>query len=424
MTKSTKIRFAIFQILIEIYKNNKNFDDLFEIKIREYNLNDEQKSFVFNVCLNSMRYGIHSRIILNKFIKKKLKISQYILLSSAITQMLYLNIKPYAVVNETVEVAKRIKLYPAFINGILKKISNNSKDLKNNINITLKDLPIWLKKEIDKNQNIDLKKFLTTFFFEPSLHLVFKSKNDLSNFKEDYDISTNKSVFIKSEKKVNELSNFNKGQWWIQNFSSMLPLELADDLKNKSVLDLCAAPGGKAFQVLSHNNNITLNDISRKRIQKLKQNLFRLNFNPKITNIDALKFPSNRKYDLVILDSPCSAVGTIRSNPEILFKKNKPNLKKLSLLQEKLLEKASTLVNSQGILVYMVCSFLHIETILPIEKFLEKNKNFSIVKYNYKNRDLNIKHLIDSRGYFLSAPTLYNGKKIDGFFSIQLINND
>ena len=80
MTKSTKIRFAIFQILIEIYKNNKNFDDLFEIKIREYNLNDEQKSFVFNVCLNSMRYGIHCRIILNKFIKKKLKVSQYILL--------------------------------------------------------------------------------------------------------------------------------------------------------------------------------------------------------------------------------------------------------------------------------------------------------------------------------------------------------
>ena len=424
MTKSTKIRFAIFQILIEIYKNNKNFDDLFEIKIREYNLNDEQKSFVFNVCLNSMRYGIHSRIILNKFIKKKLKISQYILLSSAITQMLYLNIKPYAVVNETVEVAKKIKLYPAFINGILKKISNNSKDLKNNINITLKDLPIWLKKEIDKNQNIDLKKFLTTFFFEPSLHLVFKSKNDLSNFKEDYDISTNKSVFIKSEKKVNELSNFNKGQWWIQNFSSMLPLELADDLKNKSVLDLCAAPGGKAFQVLSHNNNITLNDISRKRIQKLKQNLFRLNFNPKITNIDALKFPSNRKYDLVILDSPCSAVGTIRSNPEILFKNNKPNLKKLSSLQEKLLQKASTLVNSQGILIYMVCSFLYIETILPIEKFLEKNKNFSIEKYNYRDRDLNIRHLIDSKGYFLSAPTLYNGKEIDGFFSIQLINND
>ena len=53
-----------------------------------------------------------------------------------------------------------------------------------------------------------------------------------------------------------------------------------------------------------------------------------------------------------------------------------------------------------------------------------KNKNFSIEKYNYRDRDLNIRHLIDSKGYFLSAPTLYNGKEIDGFFSIQLINND
>ena len=112
MNRSTKIRYIIFQILIEIFKKNKNFNTIFDEKIAKHDFNENELSFINNVCLNSMRRSIHSKIILNKFVKKKLKTNEFVLLCSAIAQIVYLNIKPYAVVNETVNVSKKIKVFP------------------------------------------------------------------------------------------------------------------------------------------------------------------------------------------------------------------------------------------------------------------------------------------------------------------------
>ena len=98
MKQSTKVRIIIFNILIEIYKKDKNFDDLFNLETKNNNLDEREKSFIFNVSLNTMRYSTHSKKILALFVKKKLKTNQFILLASAICQMIYLNIKPYAVV--------------------------------------------------------------------------------------------------------------------------------------------------------------------------------------------------------------------------------------------------------------------------------------------------------------------------------------
>ena len=246
----------------------------------------------------------------------------------------------------------------------------------------------------------------------------------MDEFNEDYEISSNKSVFINSNKKVSDLSNYNDGYWWVQNFSSMIPIMFCGlNLKNKSILDLCSAPGGKAFQIMSENKNIILNDISKKRIKILETNLTRLNYSTKVENKNALNFPEYNKFDIVILDSPCSSIGTIRSNPEILFKKKGPDLKSLFSLQEKLLLKSSKLLKPNGVIIYMVCSFFFSETISPIINFLEKNKDFSILKYNQQTKEPDIKSLFNEKGFFLTMPTTYKEYKIDGFFSVQLIKN-
>lgn len=424
MKKSTKVRMIIFEILIEIYKNNKNFDDLFKAKIEDVRLDEKEKSFIFNVCLNTMRYSIYSKKILDNFIKKKLKTSQYILLISAVTQIVYLDVKSYAVVDESVEIAKKIGLFPSFVNAVLKKITKEIDYLKKT-KISKRDFPLWFQQEITKNDNLDLNFFINTYFLEPNLHIVFKSNKLLKKFNEDYELSSNKSVFINSRKKIPQISNYNDGYWWVQNFSSMIPIMLCSlNLKNKNILDLCSAPGGKAFQILSENNNIILNDVSKKRIKILQTNLERLNYSTKVKNFDALNFPEDDKFDIVLLDSPCSSIGTIRSNPEILFKKKGPDLKSLFFLQEKLLLKSSKLLKTNGVIIYMVCSFFFSETINPVFNFLEKNKNFSILKYNYPPREIDIKSLFSNKGFFLTMPTTYKNYKIDGFFSIQLKKND
>ncbi len=422
MNRSTKTRYTIFQILIEIFKKNINFDKILNEKIAKNNFNADEISFINNVCLSSMRRSLHCRIILNKFVKKKLKTNEFVLLSSAIVQIVYLNIKPYAVVNETVNVSKKIKVFPGFINAILKNIAKNLDEVKKT-KIVLKDFPRWFVDEINKTKNINIDSFINTFYKQPNLHLVFKSAKNLRALKEPITESSSKSAFVKVQKKISSIDNFHKGEWWVQDFSSMLPLAINNKIKNNDILDICAAPGGKAFQILS-NNNVILNDINKKRILKLKENLHRLNYNPEIKNLNALDFNENIKYDIVLLDSPCSSIGTIRKHPEIFFRSTKPNFISLNKLQNSLLKKSSKLVKIKGMIIYMVCSFFHSETLKIINNFLDQNKNFSIEKYNTNSNLLNIKHLISSEGYFLTMPTKFKDHYIDGFFAVQLIRND
>ena len=169
---------------------------------------------------------------------------------------------------------------------------------------------------------------------------------------------------------------------------------------------------------------VVLNDINIKRISKLKTNLSRLKFNPKIMNLNGLDFDENHKFDMVILDAPCSSIGTIRKHPEIFFKSKKPDFVSLNLLQKSLLEKSSRLIKSKGKIVYMVCSFFYSETIDIIQNFLKKNRNFSIERYSPNKEFSDLKHLISKEGYFLTLPTDYKNFNIDGFFSVQLVRND
>jgi len=422
MNRSTKIRYVIFQILIEIFKKNKNFNTTFDEKIANHSFNQNEVSFINNVCLNSMRRSIHSKIILNKFVKKKIKTNEFVLLCSAIVQIVYLNIKPYAVVNETVNVSKKIKVFPGFINAVLKNILKDISYVKK-MEIKLIDFPEWFVHEFKQTKSIDTHKFIDTFYKQPDLHIVFKSEKYLKSFTEFNTKSSSKSAFLKVQKKISDIENFYKGEWWVQDFSSMVPLTINNKIKNCNILDMCAAPGGKAFQILS-NNKVVLNDISKKRIGKLRENLSRLGFKPEIKNLNALNLNEKIKYDIVLVDSPCSSIGTIRKHPEILFRSKKPNFVELNKLQISLLRKSAKLVKKKGKVIYMVCSFFHSETIKIIKKFLEENKNFSIKKYE-KNLDLfNTKNLISDEGYFLTLPTKYENNYIDGFFSVELVRND
>ena len=341
---------------------------------------------------------------------------------SAIAQIVYLNIKPYAVVNETVNVSKKIKVFPGFINAILKNILKNINDVKRT-KIKINDFPDWFVHEIKKTKNINTHNFIDTFYRQPDIHIVFKSEKYFKGFAEENTRSSLKSTFVKVQKKISDIENFDKGEWWVQDFSSMLPLAINNNIKNFDILDMCAAPGGKAFQILS-NNKVLLNDISKKRIFKLKENLSRLGFKPKIKNLNALNFDEKFKYDIVLLDAPCSSIGTVRKHPEILFRSKKPNIAELNKLQNDLLRKSAKLVKNKGKIIYMVCSFFHSETIKIIKKFLDENKNFSIKKYDNNLNLFDTKNLISDEGYFLTLPTKYKNNYIDGFFSVELIRND
>ena len=224
-------------------------------------------------------------------------------------------------------------------------------------------------------------------------------------------------VLLKKNIKIDTIPSFKNGDWWVQDFSSSLPLiNISNKLLKNKIIDLCSAPGGKSFQVLSKGKKVILNDISKSRIDLLKTNLNRLKFKTKITNQDVLKINLNSKFDFIILDAPCSAVGTIRRNPEIFYRTGKPNFQKLINLQEKLLNKASLLLNKNGVILYMVCSFIKSETIEQINKFLLGNKNFCLNEF-YIDDDNKYYNKFVNNNLLITLPEKIKGFNIDGYFA-------
>ena len=123
-----------------------------------------------------------------------------------------------------------------------------------------------------------------------------------------------------------------------------------------------------------------------------------------------------KKYDVIIIDAPCSAVGTIRRNPEIFFKNKSPNFDKLLSLQENMLKKASFLLNTNGYIIYMTCSFLQIETIKQVEKFLELNNNFMISNFKLKENNKSFSKFIKNN-FMITIPNTIFGYNTDGYFA-------
>ena len=178
----------------------------------------------------------------------------------------------------------------------------------------------------------------------------------------------------------------------------------------------CAAPGGKSFQILSKNSNVILNDKNKNRIRTLKSNLKRLKLSAEVLNKDFIQFDNKKKYDVIIIDAPCSAIGTIRRNPEIFFKNKGPDFKQLLSLQENMLKKASCLLNMNGFIIYMTCSFLKIETIDQVEKFLQLNNNFLHLNFKLKENKSNYSKLIKNN-FMITIPNIIFNYNIDGYFA-------
>lgn len=418
MIKGEKVRFDIHNILFSIYKFNNTLENTSIKKIIDKH-KKEDVSFIFNVTLNSMRLHIHSLKILKKYIKKKLRDHEKILLISAITQIVFLDFKEYAVINCSVEISKKLKLYPALINASLKAIAKDKKILKN-IEINYYDLPEWFKKTTASLTIYEKKQFLENFYKEPDVHIVFKNKEKLNKFDEGLIKTSSTSGFLLDKKEIENKKSFIKGDWWVQDFSSFFPINNIE-FKNKDLklLDACAAPGGKAFQLLSKNLNVILNDKSKRRIQTLKSNLNRLKFSPTVLNKDFIEFDKNKKFDFIIIDAPCSAIGTIRKNPEIFFKSKVPDFDGLNNLQQNMLDKAALLLNVGGNILYMTCSFIKNETFDQINEFLKKNNNFLLDNFILTEENHNSSKLV-KKNMMITIPDKILNNNIDGYFAAYL----
>jgi 16S rRNA (cytosine967-C5)-methyltransferase len=154
---------------------------------------------------------------------------------------------------------------------------------------------------------------------------------------------------------VTALPGFIDGAWWVQDAAAALPARLFGAVDGLRVADLCAAPGGKAAQLIAAGARVTAVDRSASRLARLKDNLDRLSLKAELVCADAEKWEAE-PFDAVLLDAPCSSTGTIRRHPDVPWLKKAADIVKLSVLQHRLIERAIVLTKPGGTLVYCTCS--------------------------------------------------------------------
>lgn len=160
---------------------------------------------------------------------------------------------------------------------------------------------------------------------------------------------------------VSALPGFAEGAFWVQDAAAAVAVRLLGDVRGLSVLDLCAAPGGKTLQLADGGAEVTSVDISGPRLVRLQENLARTGLRARIVTADALQWQPEGRFDAVLLDAPCSATGTIRRHPDLPFLRQANDIPGLVELQARLLDRALGWLKPGGRLVYCTCSLLQDE---------------------------------------------------------------
>jgi 16S rRNA (cytosine967-C5)-methyltransferase len=213
------------------------------------------------------------------------------------------------------------------------------------------------------------------------------------------------------------LPGFGEGRWWVQDLAASLPARLIPTAA-KSVLDACAAPGGKTMQIAAAGHEVTALDRSESRLARLTENLKRTGLKAETVVANALDWSPPAQYDAVLLDAPCSATGTFRRHPEVLYRARRDIIEQSAELQSRLLTRAADWVKAGGSLVYAVCSLEPREGEERIEAFLADRSDFRIEPARLL-ADGVTPH---ERGWLRILPGMLEAKGgLDGFFTAHLV---
>lgn len=158
------------------------------------------------------------------------------------------------------------------------------------------------------------------------------------------------------DRPVDALPFYAEGRWWVQDAAAAIPARLMTARPGGRVLDLCAAPGGKTAQIIKAGYRVTALDSDATRMARLEENLARLGYEAETIVADAAGFTPPAPFDGVLLDAPCSATGTFRRHPEVIWHRTAADVAGRVRLQRALITNAYRCLEAGGVLIYCVCS--------------------------------------------------------------------
>ena len=414
-------------------------------------LNDERdQKLLLDIVTGTVRW----KRLIDHFIKhfsqrklSKIDIEIKIILRLSIYQLLYLDRVPAAaVVNDAVNLTRTVrkKSADAFVNGVLRALIRQRHDLPipsrptektshtdavSYLGITYSH-PDWLVKRWIERFGFESTEAWVKFNNEipPVMLRVNRLKGTqraIARKLSAEGIQTEPSHYSPDGLRVitgNPVKRISDGLFFIQDEASQLIAPLLGIKNGDTVLDLCAAPGGKTTQLASivgDQGLVVASDVRRNRIRLLAKSAS-LSGSDRIRIVEigsSGSLPYSIAFDRVLVDAPCSGLGTIRRDPDIRWKRQPEELTVFAKNQGVLLDRAATIVKSKGQLVYATCSTEPEENEDIIDSFLDRQPDFRLLDLRTLPVPNTLSSLIDDRGMFRTCPFLHH---LDGFFAATL----
>ena len=357
-------------------------------------INPQESALLQEICFGTCRWYFQLNAILRQLIATPLKEKDadlHCLLLIGIYQLHYLRVPDYAVVNETVAATQALgkQWAKGLVNAVLRNFLRDSEELLQKANASQESRyahPLWLIKRIRAAWPDHWEAVLAANNQHPPMTLrVNGSRISRADYLRDLEQAgraahpgslASTSVYMESPCPVDSLPGFREGLVSVQDEASQLIPQLMALEPDLSILDACAAPGGKTCHIIesvrSHVRIVAIDNDAR-RLERLHQNLARLQLSAEVLVADAgvvKDWWDGEPFDRILLDAPCSATGIIRRHPDIKLLRREVDLEKLKQIQAQLLNSLWACLKPGGLLLYSTCSVLPEENNDIVESFL------------------------------------------------------
>ena len=392
-------RIHAYRILNQYFEDESFLNIALNEELKKSELKREDKDLCTTIVYGTIQNLLAIQYQLQPYIKgKRVKKKIKTLLYLSLYQLMYLDkIPEYAVINEAVNIAKKQGYQTSkFVNAVLRNFVRNERrsleglDELERISIETSH-PLWMVKMFNKQYGLEKTKKICLEDNTPPtrsgrVNTLKASKEELLKegcFKEG---TLSKDALLYDKGNLALTSYFKEGKVTIQDESSQLVARLLDPQKTDYVLDMCSAPGSKTTHLsalMENQGKIEAYDLYEHKVKLVEYNLRRLGVkNVHIQAGDSTKLKevySEKTFDRILLDAPCSGFGVLKRKPEIKYH-DSSIMDGLVSLQELLLENAYYLLKNDGTMVYSTCTINKKENELMIQKFIEKHPDMEVIK--------------------------------------------
>lgn len=383
-------------------------------------LKGADRARAMTLAKQAMRWIGSADQLIDRFANKPPRDDVRMILRLGVVEMMVMEEAAFGVTDSLVSLAsagKHTVLASGFINAILRKVAAEGAPIWAKMNHARHSATDdgWRRMKTDWGKAGGLR-ILKAQLQDAPLDLTVKAEPESWAQRLGGAVTPTGSIRLTRPGAVTSLDGFETGDWWVQDAAAALPARLAGPGAGRA-LDLCAAPGGKTLQLAHAGWAVTALDNSAQRIKRVDENLKRTGLTARLVTADALTW-KKQDFDLVLLDAPCSATGTIRRHPELPSIRGEAEIAQLVALQKRLLAAAWSRVAPGGRLIYCVCAMTRAEGEEQADAFLEATPDARRIPI--QPDDLGDPELITEEGDLRTRPDLWPEiGGMDGFFAFR-----